>query len=213
MDVLESSGDRETGAAQDSDAPRGGRHLARNAAIVVGIVLIAFVALLATRKSNDQRQPEALIVGKAVPAVVGTTLTGDHYDIDSRRGSWVIVNFFASWCTPCKIEQPELVKFAKEHAAAGDVKVVSVVFQPDDEAVVRDFMAKSGATWPVIGGDTGSIALSFGVTAVPETYLVTPAGQVVTKYEAGLTAASLDAQIQKYSGSTDPAARPGGTAP
>ena len=197
----------------DSDAPRGGRHLARNAAIVVGIVLIAFVALLATRKSNDQRQPEALIVGKAVPEVVGTTLTGDHFDIDNHRGNWVVVNFFASWCTPCRVEQPELVKFAQQHAAADDVKVVSVVFQPDDETAVRDFMAKSGATWPVIGGETGSIALSFGVTAVPETYLITPDGQVVAKYEAGLTAASLDNQIQKYSGAASPAPSPSGTTP
>ena len=197
----------------DSDAPRGGRHLARNAAIVVGIVLIAFVALLATRKGNDQRQPEALIVGKAVPEIVGTTLTGDRFDIDNHRGNWVVVNFFASWCTPCRVEQPELVKFAQQHAAADDVKVVSVVFQPDDETAVRDFMAKSGATWPVIGGETGSIALSFGVTAVPETYLITPDGQVVAKYEAGLTAASLDAQIQKYSGVASPAASPAGTAP
>ena len=197
----------------DSDAPRGGRHLARNAAIVVGIVLIAFVALLATRKGNDQRQPEALIVGKAVPEIVGTTLTGDRFDIDNHRGNWVVVNFFASWCTPCRVEQPELVKFAQQHGAADDVKVVSVVFQPDDETAVRDFMTKSGATWPVIGGDTGSIALSFGVTAVPETYLITPDGQVVAKYEAGLTAASLDAQIQKYSGVASPAASPAGTAP
>jgi cytochrome c biogenesis protein CcmG/thiol:disulfide interchange protein DsbE len=211
MDVLESSGE---GEGPDLDAPRGGRHLARNAAIVVGIVLIAFIALLATRKSNDQRQPEALILGKAVPEVVGTTLTGDHYDIDNHRGSWVIVNFFASWCTPCKVEQPELVRFAQEHAAAGDVKVVSVVFQPDDEAQVRAFMSSTGATWPVIAGDTGSISLSFGVTAVPETYLITPDGQVVTKYEAGLTADSLDAQIRSYSGpSAADAGAPSGTAP
>jgi cytochrome c biogenesis protein CcmG, thiol:disulfide interchange protein DsbE len=211
MDVLESSGE---GEGPDLDAPRGGRHLARNAAIVVGIVLIAFIALLATRKSNDQRQPEALILGKAVPEVVGTTLTGDHYDIDNHRGSWVIVNFFASWCTPCKVEQPELVRFAQEHAAAGDVKVVSVVFQPDDEAQVRAFMSSTGATWPVIAGDTGSISLSFGVTAVPETYLITPDGQVVTKYEAGLTADSLDAQIRSYSGpSAADAGASSGTAP
>jgi len=196
MDVIESTAPD----ADASDAPRGGSHLARNIAIVVGIVLIAFIALLATRKSAGDRQPEAKILGSAVPVVQGTTLSGEQYNIDDHRGSWIVVNFFASWCTPCKVEQPELVKFANEHKGAGDVKIVSVVFQPDDEAQVRDFMTSTGATWPVIGGDTGSISLSFGVTAVPETYLVTPDGEVVTKYEAGLTAASLDAQIARYSG-------------
>jgi cytochrome c biogenesis protein CcmG/thiol:disulfide interchange protein DsbE len=212
MDTLDSSGSGTSGVS-DADAamaPRGGSHLARNVSIIVGIVLIAFVALLATRKSDAERQPEAKVVGQAVPPVVGTTLTGDHYDIDSHRGTWVVVNFFASWCTPCKVEQPELVKFADEHAAAGDVKVVSVVFQPDDEDQVRQFMSSTGASWPVIGGDTGAISLSFGVTAVPETYLVTPDGQVVAKWEAGLTADALDAQLARYTGS---AAAPSSSTP
>jgi len=178
-------------------APRGGSHLARNVAIVVGIVMIAFIALLATRKSDASRQPEAKIVGQAVPPVAGTTLSGESFDIDTHRGTWVVVNFFASWCTPCKVEQPELVKFANAHGA--DVKVVSVVFQPDDESQVRQFMSSTGASWPVIGGDTGAISLSFGVTAVPETYLVSPDGQVVAKWEAGLTADALDAQLARYS--------------
>ena len=136
---------------------------------------------------------------QAVPVVAGTTLDGGQFDIDSHRGNWVVVNFFASWCTPCKVEQPELVKFDEEHRKAGDVKVVSVVFQPDDEADVRDFFDQSGATWPVIGGDTGSIALNFGVTAVPETYLVSPDGQVVAKFE-NVTATELDSVIARYAG-------------
>jgi cytochrome c biogenesis protein CcmG, thiol:disulfide interchange protein DsbE len=198
----------EPGDTDALDPPRGGSHLARNVAIVVGIVLIAFVALLATRKSDAERQPEAKVLGQAVPPVVGTTFTGDQYDIDQHRGTWVVVNFFASWCTPCRVEQPELVKFADEHAAAGDVKVVSVVFQPDDEQQVREFMASTGASWPVIGGDTGPISLSFGVTAVPETYLVTPDGQVVAKWEAGLTADALDAQIARYTAPATPSSAP-----
>ncbi|MGZ4709134.1 MAG: TlpA family protein disulfide reductase, partial [Acidimicrobiales bacterium] len=106
------------------DAPRRG-HLARNAALAVGVVLIALVALLATAKTNDQRQPEARILGQAVPVVQGTTLDGGSYDIDAHLGNWVVVNFFASWCTPCRVEQPELVKFAQAHAGS-NVQVVSV---------------------------------------------------------------------------------------
>ena len=157
-----------------------------------------FVALLATRKSGDQRQPEARIVGQAVPEVQGTTLTGESYDIDARRGNWVVVNFFASWCTPCTVEQPELVRFAQEHAKDGDVKLVSVTFQDTDEKV-RAFFDSSGADWPVLVGDTGSIALSFGVTAVPENYLISPDGQVVAKFE-NVTAAQLDSVLASYTG-------------
>jgi cytochrome c biogenesis protein CcmG/thiol:disulfide interchange protein DsbE len=181
------------------DARRQG-HVARNAALAVGVVLVALVALLATAKTSDERQPEARILGQAVPAVQGSTMGGGTYDIDDHLGNWVVVNFFASWCTPCRVEQPELVKFDDEHSKAGDVEIVSVVFQ-DDEADVKAFFDSSGASWPVIVGDTGSIALQFGVTAVPESYIVSPDGQVVAKFE-NVTAAQLDAVIARYAASS-----------
>ena len=189
------SADPSSDAGDDLEAPRRS-HVARNAALAVGVVLIALVALLATAKTNDQRQPEARILGQAVPVVQGTTLGGGSYDIDQHRGSWVVVNFFASWCTPCRVEQPELVKFDEEHQKTGGVEIVSVVFQ-DKEADVKAFFDQSGATWPVLVGDTGSTALAFGVTAVPESYIVSPDGQVVAKFE-NVTAAELDSVIAQY---------------
>ncbi len=179
----------------DLDTPRRG-HVARNAALAVGVVLIALVGLLATAKTNDERQPEARILGQAVPVVQGSTLDGGSYDIDDHLGNWVVVNFFASWCTPCRVEQPELVKFHQEHEKAGGVEIVSVVFQ-DKEADVKAFFDQSGAGWPVIVGDTSSTALNFGVTAVPESYIVSPDGEVVAKFE-NVTAAELDAVIARY---------------
>ncbi len=196
-DLIEPTGSPSSSSEDldELDAPRRG-HMARNAALAVGVVLIALVALLATAKTNDQRQPEARILGQAVPVVQGTTLDGGTYDIDQHRGSWVVVNFFASWCTPCRVEQPELVKFDEEHQKTGGVEIVSVVFQ-DKEADVKAFFDQSGATWPVVVGDTGSTALAFGVTAVPESYIVSPDGQVVAKFE-NVTAAELDSVIAQY---------------
>jgi cytochrome c biogenesis protein CcmG/thiol:disulfide interchange protein DsbE len=179
-----------------SGAPRGGRHLARNVAIAAAVVLLAFVALLATRKTGETDRAEAKILGQAVPAVQGTTLDGTSYDISTHRGSWVVVNFFAHWCPPCVQEQPELVAFAEEHRAAGDVQLVGVAFQ-DKESDVRDFFAKNGGDWPVLVGDTGAVPLAFGVTKVPESYVVSPDGQVVAKFE-GVTKAKLDAVINQF---------------
>jgi cytochrome c biogenesis protein CcmG, thiol:disulfide interchange protein DsbE len=180
-------------------APRqGGRHLARTAAIVVGVVLVALVALLATRKSTDQQVSKSQIVGKAVPAVAGTTLEGQHFDVDQHLGQWVVIDFFGSWCGPCQAEQPELVKFAKAHRDDPNVAMVGIMYT-DKKADARSFYQRSGATWPILD-DQGSTALSFGVTGVPETYVVNPDGQVVAKYEAGITAADLDHVIQRYGG-------------
>jgi cytochrome c biogenesis protein CcmG, thiol:disulfide interchange protein DsbE len=180
-------------------APRqGGRHLARTVAIVVGVVVVALVALLATRKSTDDQVARSQIVGKAVPSVKGTTLTGTHFDVDDHLGQWVVVDFFGSWCGPCQAEQPELVKFAKAHASDPNVAMVGVMYT-DKKTDALNFYKKSGAHWPILDDD-GSTALSFGVTGVPETYVVDPQGQVVAKYEAGITAADLDQVIQRYGG-------------
>jgi cytochrome c biogenesis protein CcmG/thiol:disulfide interchange protein DsbE len=176
----------------------GGRHLARNLAIAVGLLMLAFIAVLATRPSGDERPLSANAVGRAVPPVVGTTLDGEAYDIDRLRGEWVVVNFFATWCIPCRVEHPELVAFSEQHAAAADgVSVVSVAYD-DSSADISQFFAQEGGDWPVLTGDgTGRIALDFGVTGVPESYVVAPNGLVVEKF-TGVTAAALDAVIDRY---------------
>ena len=108
-----------------------------------------------------------------------TTLDGDSFDLDRLRGQWVVVNFFATWCVPCRQEHPELVSFHRRHTQAGDAAVVSVVFD-DDHGEVQDFFDANGGTWPVVVGDEGQIALDYGVSGVPESFLVDPTGVVRT---------------------------------
>lgn len=195
----------------DADAPQGGRHLARTAALVVGVLLVALVALLATRKSTDSQVTKSQIVGKAVPTVAGTTLQGQHFDVDDHLGQWVVIDFFGSWCGPCQAEQPELVKFAKAHAGDPNVAMVGIMYT-DKKADALSFYKRSGATWPILDDD-GSTALSFGVTGVPETYVIDPDGQVVAKYEAGITAADLDSVIARYGGESSGSSTSTSTAP
>lgn len=189
--------------APDRTAPRPPR-TARTAAIIVGVVLVVFIALLATRKPNEQRFGPNPQVDKPAPAVVGTSLTGEHVDIDRLKGKWVVVNFFATWCVGCREEHPELVKFAAEHDKLGDAQVVSVAFQ-DQSAALKDFFAQQGGSWPVVVGDTGQIAIDFGVTGIPESFVVAPSGLVVAHFE-GVDAATLDSVIAAF-----PDSSPGST--
>jgi cytochrome c biogenesis protein CcmG/thiol:disulfide interchange protein DsbE len=166
-------------------------------AVAVALVLALFVLLLAT--SKDEVANSSPLVGKVAPAVAGTGFRGDSFDLDTQRGRWTLVNFFSTTCVPCILEHPELKEWGERHAAAGDASIVSVTFDDSPQAV-RAFFEENGGDWPVLLEDTGSIAISYGVTAVPESYLVDPLGIVRVKVLGGVTAEALDGWIAEMTG-------------
>ena len=124
-----------TASSGEAAAPRAGSKLARNAAIVVGVVLVALIALLATRGTSTPISSQ--IVGQAAPDFTGADLAGSTFRMANHRGEWVLVNFFATWCTPCRLENPQIQQFVDSHK--GDpVQVVSIAFS-DDADSIRDY--------------------------------------------------------------------------
>ena len=74
-----------------------------------------------------------------------TTIDGSPFDLASRRGSWVVLNFFSTWCRPCVEEHPELVRFAAAEAARPEgAELYSVIFN-DDTDKVESFFADRAA--------------------------------------------------------------------
>lgn len=185
-----------TALSSESVAPRGGSKLARNAAIIVGVLLVALIALLATRGTSTPISSR--IVGQAAPDFSGTTLEASTFRMANHRGEWVLVNFFATWCTPCRLEDPQIQQFVDSHKS-DPVQVVSVAFS-DDASSIRAYWVKERNTWPVISTDTGLIALDYGVTKVPESYMVAPSGLVVAGFFGGVTASGLDRVIADNGG-------------
>ncbi len=175
-----------------------GRNTTRIVTVIVGLALLAFVVLLATQIGKPRDSISTRLLGTQVPAVVGETADGSQFDIADHRGQWLVVNFFATWCVPCRVEHPELVRFSEEHKATGDAQVVSIAFQDDADAI-QQFFDRNGGDWPVIVGDTGRMALDFGVTGVPESFVVNPEGIIVAKFE-GVTAAGLNQAIANSGG-------------
>lgn len=157
-------------------ARRGG-HRARWVAGIALVVVVAVVAVLATRPSYQVSEAASPLVGHQAPAITGTTVTGQPFDLAAYRGRWVVLNFFASWCVPCQQEEPNLVAFAFDHRHPGQAALVSVVFE-DTPSAARQYQAQQGATWPTLADPKTSIALAYGVTTPPETYLISPTGVV-----------------------------------
>ena len=160
-------------------------------AVPLAVAVALLVVVLATRDSAIERNASSPILGGLAPPVEGVTVEGERFDLDQWRGRWVIVNFFSTTCVPCIIEHPELVAFAERHAAAGDARIVSIVFD-DTAANVQEFFAANGGDWPVLATGVGAAAIAYGVTGVPESYLVAPSGVVVWKQLGGVTADGID---------------------
>jgi cytochrome c biogenesis protein CcmG, thiol:disulfide interchange protein DsbE len=163
--------------------------------LVVAVLAVGFVWILATREPGTDRQANSELVGRVAPALAGETLDGGSFDIDDHQGRWVVVNFFATWCVPCQREHPELLRFDEAHSRAGDVRVVSVLYD-DEPADASEYFDRNGGEWPVVLDD-GSIANDYGVSGVPETYLVAPNGRVAMKLVGGVTQDGLDRYIDE----------------
>ena len=180
----------ETEVEEDEGERPRRRRSARTIAIVLGVVLVGLVVVLATRQPAGSRLAESPLVGQPAPAVAGETIDGETYRLERDRGQWVVVNFFATWCVPCREEHDDLVRFATRHSVAGDAKVVGVIFSDDAEAV-RRFRDEQGGNWPMVTDPEGSIALEFGIAGVPESFLISPDGIVVAKIVGGVREGDL----------------------
>jgi cytochrome c biogenesis protein CcmG/thiol:disulfide interchange protein DsbE len=176
---------------------------ARWGAAAVGVVLAALIAVLATRDSAaTNRSVDSPLLGRPAPDLADESLLdGARFDLAHEEGRWVLVNFFATWCVPCRKEHPELLQFAQNHRVADDARVVSVVFSDEPEDVERWFR-DNGGDWPVVDDEEGHVVVDWSVSGVPESYLVAPDGVVRAKIEGGVDAVKLEELLQRMQGET-----------
>jgi cytochrome c biogenesis protein CcmG/thiol:disulfide interchange protein DsbE len=167
-------------------------------AVGVAVPVALLIAVLATRVPTSMQTPPSPLVGKPAPPIESTTVDGKPAGLAELRGQWVVVNFFATWCVPCRQEHPELVHFSEEHAstASGDASVLAVVYSDSTQAV-KEFRDSNGGTWPMLTDPNGRIALDYGVSGVPESYLISPDGIVAAKLVGGVRADDLDQLLNK----------------
>jgi cytochrome c biogenesis protein CcmG/thiol:disulfide interchange protein DsbE len=131
--------------------------------------------------------------GDPAPPLAGPTLDGATIDLASFRGRPVIVNFWASWCGPCRNEFPLLKSAAAKYGADG-LTIIGTVFL-DDVDDARSFAGFSGATWPSLTDPTGEHARDWRVVAPPQTYFIGRDGIIASRQIGELTQADLDRQL------------------
>jgi thiol-disulfide isomerase/thioredoxin len=159
---------------------------------------------------SDSDEPH--LRGKAAPAFTLTTLEGKKVSLSDYKGRAVLVNFWATWCGPCKIEMPWFEEFEKQYAAQG-FEILGVA---DDVDAGKDAIAKvaqkTGVTYPILLAD-GKVEKAYGgIDVLPMSFYVDRNG-VVVEQTAGLGSKDeIEAHIKKAlaSGATATATAAGG---
>lgn len=138
----------------------------------------------------------AQVAWAATPQLQLTDLDGREHSLADYRGKWVVVNYWATWCPPCREELPELEVF---YTSNRDQAVVLGINMEDiDDAQLRRFVEEQFLSFPILRG-TRAAAKAFGpIPGLPTTYLVAPDGEVVARQVGAVTAAGIERFITGY---------------
>ena len=173
------------------------RHLAPFVAVLVAVVVAGLFVVLVGSDPPNNETAETNLMDLPAPDARGELADGSAFQLSRRKGDWVVLNFFQSSCVPCQEEHPELVDFVTAQQAQPDgARFYSVVWD-DSRENVEQFFAREGGDWPIVYDDAGSISVAFGVTAVPETWIIDPGGVIRYRTIATVTADSLGATLQQ----------------
>jgi cytochrome c biogenesis protein CcmG/thiol:disulfide interchange protein DsbE len=165
----------------------------RRVLYLLPVVLFAAIAgyFALSLRHDPSVLPSAMIDRPAPEFALPGLGEHDGFATADLKGKVTLVNFFASWCAPCRVEHPLLMRLAKE----GDVRLLGIAYK-DDPAAAERYIAQLGDPYGRIGVDReGRVAIDFGVYGVPETYVVDKEGRIRYRQVGPLSAADWDGKV------------------
>jgi cytochrome c biogenesis protein CcmG/thiol:disulfide interchange protein DsbE len=174
-------------------SPSGGRGFLLPVIVVValgGLLLLLYYGLTTDRLETGIAPP----AGTMAPDFQLRTFDGKSIRLSDFRGKPVVVNFWASWCVPCRDEEPALDQLAATYQKQGIVFLgVNMQDTPSD---AQTFMRQFQIDYPVVTDSTGAVYINYGVVGVPETYLVNRQGKLVQKITGPVDATTLTPSLE-----------------
>ena len=172
-----------------------GRRGMRRALYFVPVLLFLVLAgyfALALRPGQDPALLPSAMIDRPAPDFVLAGLDGkDGLERQGLQGQVAVVNFFASWCVPCRAEHPLLMRLAEQE----HVPLYGIAYKDKPEDTTR-FLAQLGDPYRRVGLDpSGRTGIDFGVYGVPETYLIDKSGHIRFRYVGPLTADAVEREL------------------
>jgi len=163
--------------------------------IITGALVLPLIGILAYGFYRDPRYIPSPMVGKVAPPFTLTLFNGDRLGLADVRGKVVFVNFWASWCPPCRAEAREL-EAAWQKFKNDNVVFVGVQLQDSKENGIA-FIKEFNITYPTGLDISGRIAIDYGIWGIPETFFIDAAGRITYKHVGSLGPAIIAAKINE----------------
>lgn len=195
--------DTPTGVSGDPNVvPPPPRRGARDVLILsVIVVVVAFMIWSAVRVSRRRTGPQAAaipggsLVGKPAPNFQLTTLDGKQVSLSDYRGKAVLLNFWATWCGPCRIEMPWFVDLQKKYSAQG-FEILGVAMDDSGEKTIKDFTQQIGTNYTVLLGKD-AVGDAYGVEGMPTTFFIGRDGKIIDQTLGLASKKELEERIQR----------------
>ena len=157
--------------------------------------LISILAWGMLNQSSATSQSGAGVLGEPAPNFTVSTFSGETFDLADYRGSPVIINFWASWCGPCRIEAPELEQAWRRFGEEGVVFIGVNVQDFDDSAL--SFIEEFNITYPNGPDEEGLATIDYGVGGIPVTFFIDQDGMVARRFVGSMNQAQLSVWINE----------------
>jgi peroxiredoxin len=144
----------------------------RVASAFVFLAFIAFIVLAGCERSADKVE---LLEGQSPPPFELRDINGNMWRLSDLKGSVVLVNFWATWCPPCRQELPSLQRLMEKTMDYPDFTILSILFN-DDPFKAAAMLDANGYRFSMLKDPGGSVSKSYGLTGVPETYIIDKKG-------------------------------------
>lgn len=158
------------------------------------VIALLLGALLYVGLGLDPRSIPSSLIGKPVPPYDLPPLPGKEPGLiaaDLAKSEVSVINVWASWCGPCRIEHPQLMRLAK----TGEVRMIGINYK-DREADALGFLSREGDPFQAVGVDAaGRVTIEWGVYGVPETFVVNGDGKIILKHVGPLRPEDIDEKI------------------